>query len=144
MQTSPWARRSVHLAVLAVAVAAAYSNSFDASFQFDDYSIIVENRALERPALFLDPVAAFRSGGADGVSRIFTMLTFSLDRQAWGLDVRGYHLTNLGVHLGAALLVYALVLLLFRTPRLSRSAVAPRPGDLRLDHRATRRRRPLD
>jgi tetratricopeptide (TPR) repeat protein len=44
--------------------------------------------------------------------------SFALNYRLHGSDVVGYHIVNLAIHLINALLVYGLVLLLFRTPRL--------------------------
>ncbi len=122
--TSDSSRRALHVLAIAALVLAAYSNSFDASFQFDDHVAIVENPTLRSAALFTNPLAMYRAGGVDGVCRFVGYLTFGIDRHLWGLDVRGYHATNLLVHVAASLLVYAFVLLLFRTPRLARSELA--------------------
>ena len=47
--------------------------------------------------------------------RFVTYLTFALNYRIGGYSVVGYHIFNLAVHLINALLVYALVLLVFRT-----------------------------
>ncbi len=112
-------------ALLVVVTAAAYSNALSPTFQFDDYGAIVGNGSLRDPALFLNPVATARSGGIVALSRFVAYATFGVDRLVWGLDARGFHLTNVVIHLAAVLLVYALVLELFRTPRLASSSLAP-------------------
>ncbi|MDP2627961.1 MAG: hypothetical protein Q8Q58_13805, partial [Candidatus Rokubacteria bacterium] len=43
-----------------------------------------------------------------------TWLTLGLDHNLWGMDPRGYHLTSLLLHAGAALLFYFLSLRLLR------------------------------
>jgi protein O-mannosyl-transferase len=55
-----------------------------------------------------------------------TWLTLGLDHTLWGMDPRGYHLTSLLLHAGAALALYALAL------RLLRLALAPPPCAARL------------
>ena len=127
MSGSRPSRRNLHataIAVLTALTAAAYASSFGASFQLDDYPVIVEDVALRLPQVFSSPLAMYRTHGVAGLSRFFGYLSFGVDRQLWGLDVRGFHATSLLVHLGASLFVYALALLLFRTPRLSRSELA--------------------
>jgi tetratricopeptide (TPR) repeat protein len=60
--------------------------------------------------------------------RVVGYLTFALSYHFGGLDVIGYHVFNLAVHLATALLVYVLVLLSFRTPHLRESRLAPQAG----------------
>ncbi|MFU8807453.1 MAG: hypothetical protein ACNA8W_26825, partial [Bradymonadaceae bacterium] len=90
--------------ILLVGVAI-YSNSFQGPFVLDDRQSIVENtdiRGLE----------AFHAGS----TRYVGYLTFALNYRFGGLDVTGYHVVNLAIHLASALLVYALLHLTFRTP----------------------------
>jgi hypothetical protein len=53
-------------------------------------------------------------------SRYVGYLSFALNYRVGGLDVTGYHLFNLAVHILNALLVYVLVLRTFQTPFLRR------------------------
>jgi hypothetical protein len=45
-----------------------------------------------------------------------------------GLDVNGYHIVNLGIHITNALLVYCLVLLTFQTPYFSKIPCSSGPS----------------
>ena len=45
-------------------------------------------------------------------------LTFAIDYQIWGLDPRGFKLTNVLIHLTNVILVFGLAMRLFRDPRL--------------------------
>ncbi|MBI5196906.1 MAG: tetratricopeptide repeat protein [Nitrospirae bacterium] len=49
-------------------------------------------------------------------TRFITFFTFMLNYQLHGLDVTGYHVVNLAIHIINALLVYWLVVLTFKTP----------------------------
>jgi protein O-mannosyl-transferase len=53
------------------------------------------------------------------VQRYVGNLTFALNYRFNGLNVTGYHLVNIAIHLSASLLVYRLVSLTFRTPFFS-------------------------
>ena len=106
----------------------AYSNSFRVPFTFDDYSSIVGNYLLRNPGNYLP--------GAPGYEqyplRFAGYLTFALNHRFGGLDVAGYHIVNLVIHLSNALLAYAMVRLAFRTPRMAGSRLAPRAGTVAL------------
>lgn len=59
-----------------------------------------------------------------------TWLSFALDHLIWGLDPRGYHLTNLLLHVANALLVYALILTIAPRVVRDRGAAASQPRAL--------------
>ncbi|OIJ73519.1 MAG: hypothetical protein A2V21_304100 [Deltaproteobacteria bacterium GWC2_55_46] len=94
------------IALLAVAV---YSNTFTATFQFDDYLYVVDYSSAYRPESFWPP----------GGTRYFTYITFALNFFANGMDVRGYHAVNIAIHIANGILVFFFSGLLTRTPRLS-------------------------
>jgi Flp pilus assembly protein TadD len=78
-----------------------YANAFGVPFQFDDGQSIVENPGARGLAAFL---------GAPGPpTRVVGYFTFALNGAIHGLSVAGFHAVNLLVHVGTALLVYALV-----------------------------------
>ena len=90
-----------------------YSNTFSASFHFDDASNIVDNPRIKNTANLLD-----FSG-----SRYIGFLTFVLNYRFGGLSLFGFHLVNLMIHITNGVLVYFLIRLLFQAPRL-----APQPA----------------
>jgi len=107
-------------AVLVLGVVA-YANALGGAFVFDDVIHIRDNplvRDLSRVAS-LDGLRAYPH-------RWLAYLTFALNYRTGGLAPAGYHAFNVAVHLANAALVYALVLLAFRTPRLVTSTLAPR------------------
>jgi len=81
-----------------------YSNTFSSPFHFDDTPNIVENPQIKDLSNFL---------GFSG-SRAVGFLSFALNYHFNGLDVFGYHLVNLLIHIANGFLVYSLVLLLFK------------------------------
>jgi protein O-mannosyl-transferase len=90
----------------------AYANSFHVPFQFDDQASILDNSAIRDVAnFFTNP-----SGNAYNPRRYVGYLTFALNYRWGGLDITGYHVVNLAIHLANALLVYALARLTLRTP----------------------------
>ncbi len=124
--------RLVPAALLVAITLAAYSNALSPTFQLDDYESIVQNDSLRDPATFLDPLVTYRRQGVEALSRFVAYATFGVDRLLWGLDARGFHLTNVLIHAMAVLLVYALVLELFRTPRLGSCSLAPASREIAL------------
>ena len=97
-------------AVVALLALLAYARSFTASFQFDDYAVLVaeENGRLSSWTDFLS------------FARARTVPFASLAANYWvgGRNPLGYHVVNMMVHLLATFLVYELALALCRTPRL--------------------------
>lgn len=84
----------------------AYSNSFDGVFVFDDEPAIARNPGLNR----LWPLSEAMSAPKDTTlaGRPVGSLSFALDYALSGGTLRGFHATNLAIHLGAALLVYGI------------------------------------
>ncbi|MGB9081026.1 MAG: tetratricopeptide repeat protein [Desulfuromonadaceae bacterium] len=95
----------------------AYCNSFHAPFVFDDMNSIVENPLIKELTFYMHPSAAKKFPLYPAFkSRFVSYLSFALNYRLHGLDVAGYHIFNLAVHIGNALLLYFLVRLTFRTP----------------------------
>ena len=91
---------------------AAYSNSFNASFQFDDYRQIVWNEAVRNP----DNIPRFftDAGLASALQQLrsyrpLTLSSFAVNYALGGYDVRGYHVFNYLLHSMNALLVFVVV-----------------------------------
>lgn len=96
----------VHYAIILLTGMFAYSNTFHVPFLFDDNRAIVDNYLIKNLGNLWPP-----SG-----TRWLGVLTFALNYAVGGLNVAGYHVVNLAIHLSASLLVYRLVQLTFRTP----------------------------
>lgn len=95
----PWAAGLIVLFGLA-----AYINSLSGPFVFDDLPSIVSNptlRALWPPGSVLHPPAASTVSG-----RPLLNLSFALNHEIGGEDVRGYHALNLLVHLLGGLTLF--------------------------------------
>jgi tetratricopeptide (TPR) repeat protein len=107
--------RVAALLVVAAATALVYSNSFDATFHFDDYRSIVQDPSLRDLGAFWPPAG----------SRWLGRLSFALNHRLGGLDPFGYHLANVLVHLANGLLVTWLAAITLRTPALRRAEMDP-------------------
>jgi hypothetical protein len=116
-------KNAIAVAAVLLLGALAYSNSLRGEFVFDDLGQIVGNRAIEGLGAFLGP-----SGGQVLPNRYVAYLTFALNYLVGGYDPFGWHLVNVAIHLANAVLVWAFVLLAFRSPRLRSSAIAPASG----------------
>lgn len=122
-------RPILHRLAIALLGLAAYADSFGASFHLDDQAAILDNGLLRNGALFWNPWALHRAlpgpAFAAYLARFVGNLSFGLDLAVHGPTPFGFHLVNLAVHVAAALLLRELAILLFRSPFLSRSDIAP-------------------
>lgn len=85
----------------AVVTLIVYSNSFTASFQFDDLPIILENTIIHD----LSNLPRILTG-----QRGLTMATFALNYAVGGVDTTGYHAVNVAIHIINTALIYILLL----------------------------------
>ena len=96
-----------YVAAIVLAGLLAYANSFSGPFLFDDFGSIVRNTSIRDltnlPALFTTADATAVSG------RWLANLSYALNYAAGGLNVAGYHVVNLALHLTCAVLFFAVV-----------------------------------
>lgn len=85
-----------------------YSNTFTNSFHLDDATIIVENNTIRE----LDNFDALWHKAP---TRVFSCWTFALNYHFGGLDVVGYHLVNIVIHILSGIALWWLIQLLFKT-----------------------------
>ncbi len=107
-------RQALYLILLVLVGLAAYSNTFNVPFQFDDLEQIQNNPVITS----LDNFFANSKGYEFNSRRFIGYLTFAIDYHFWGYRVAGYHIFNLIIHLLNAMLVYYLVMLSFQTPAM--------------------------
>ncbi len=100
--------------LIAVMILLAYSNTFTASFHFDDNPQIVENPFIKR--VTIDNIMKLLNDPRPIVS-----LTLMLNYQLSGLNVVGWHIFNIVVHIANSMMVYFLMLHALRSPRLIKS-----------------------
>jgi tetratricopeptide (TPR) repeat protein len=118
-------RRAFHFFLIAVLGLLVYSNTFNASFHFDDGIFIIKNPLIRDIGYFLDLEKAERTAEelmiAKDIRRYFRTryvgnLSFWANYRLHGFDVRSYHAANLALHIVNAVLVYLLVALTLRMP----------------------------
>ena len=108
---------TIHLFIIVLLGFLAYSNTFHGPFQWDEMDYIVSNPIVKDMGFFADSSRAVGLPAYDALkSRYIGYLTFALNYKLHGVNVSGYHIVNLVIHLINAVLVYFLVLLTFRTP----------------------------
>jgi len=93
---------------------AAFLNSLDGEFLMDDFAEILDNPLMESPW----PPWRVMFIGHELPSRPLPYLTFAIDHAIWGKQPFGYHLTNLVIHVVAALSLFFLTRTTLSSPRL--------------------------
>lgn len=93
-------------ALIVLAALVAYHNTFRVPFLFDDIESIVENTRIRS---LLTAWSTPPDDGSTVSGRPLVQLTLALNFAVHGLDVTGYHATNLALHAAAALLLFGLV-----------------------------------
>ena len=89
-----------------------YSNSLSVKFIWDDAYLIEHNSYIKSlsgmPHIFQEDIGA-DSGIRYNAYRPLQMITYMLDYAFWKLNVFGYHLTNIMLHILAAVVLYWLL-----------------------------------
>ncbi len=101
--------------LIAITALIIYSNTLSSPFHFDDVLSIEKNDVIRSLSNFLD-LSGTRYAGD---------LSFALNYHMGQLNVFGYHLVNVLIHIINGILVWWLVKLIFKTPVMARSAVSP-------------------
>ncbi len=96
---------------------AAFANTFQVPFQFDDLPNIVNSPSVHVKEFSLPWLGELIKENSDSI-RVFAYFTFALNYYFGGLQVFGYHLINLLFHLGSGLLLYWFLLLTLNLPSL--------------------------
>ncbi len=101
----------VAFGIIAGMILIAYSNTFTASFHFDDNPSIVENASIKR--MTSDNIIMLLSG-----VRPVVYLSLMFNYQLSGLNVVGWHVFNIAVHVANSFFVYLLMFWTLNLPRL--------------------------
>ncbi|MCM2357194.1 MAG: hypothetical protein NDI77_03530, partial [Geobacteraceae bacterium] len=126
MRKDIFSRPASHILMIALLGAIVYSNTFHVPFIFDDHTSIINNKVIRSLEGFLT------GAGYDFNPRRFVgYLTIALNYRLGGLDVAGYHVFNLAVHIACALLVYALTRLTLGTPFFGSAECGVRSAELK-------------
>ena len=105
----------IHIALIIILGFAIYGNSLNGRFIRDDHELIENNAYLKSwsniPKIFVENIGT----GAGIKSRSYRpiqMLTYMIDHSLYRLNVIGYHLTNILLHILVALSIYWFVAVL--------------------------------
>ena len=118
-RTDWWVMASA--AAIILAAVAAYHDSFQGPFVFDDVEAITENPTIRH---LWPPAAAFSPplGGATVSGRPFLNFSFALNYAISGEAVWSYHALNLAIHICAGLVLFGIV----RRLLVANQGVSPR------------------
>jgi len=108
---------AVHLLLICIAGIAVYANTLNAPFVLDDITSITNNAITRNFQIVLN-------------SRLVNYLSLALNYRLHGLDVTGYHVVNLCIHLANGMLVYTFLNLIHKAPRLAASGLSNRDTGL--------------
>jgi protein O-mannosyl-transferase len=95
--------------VIAVATAAAAWNGLHGPLVFDDLFSIRDNASIRRLSHLGDVLRAPAAHGETVGGRPLLNLSLALNYAVGGLDVRGYHVVNIAIHVLSALVLFGLV-----------------------------------
>jgi tetratricopeptide (TPR) repeat protein len=109
--------------VLGAIVFGVHSNNLESGFNYDDQYIIVDNPHYR--GLGLEQLAWMFTTFHMGHYQPLSWVTLGFDYLLWGENPRGYHLTNILLHVANALLVFLLALALHGARPLCDGPVRP-------------------
>ncbi|MBI4004072.1 MAG: tetratricopeptide repeat protein [Candidatus Omnitrophica bacterium] len=118
--------RPVSILLILLVGLAAYHNSFSAPFLFDDLGNIVDNPHLRHLGSL--PDVLFGASGIGVAGRPVANLSFALNYALNHLDVYGYHVVNLAIHLVAACVLFGIVRRTLQSARLTARYGRDAPG----------------
>lgn len=108
---SLWHDPFIHIILILFTGFAVYFNSINVPFMFDDYDFLVKNPVIKSFDCFPDTRKALDFSITPDIRnnlvlRPATYFTFAVNHAIHGLDLFGYHLVNMLLHLGCGILVY--------------------------------------
>lgn len=112
----------IHILLIILVGVLCYSNTFHVPMILDDEGSI----QLHTP---VHGLANYFAEGWPGYTflpnRAFGYLTFAINFELGGLNLPGYHLVNIAIHICTGLLVYSFIRLTFRTPYMQHARIQP-------------------
>ncbi len=112
---------------ISICIVIIYSNTFNASWHFDDIGNIVENPKLHISDIYPDSLNKTLRASIDGgyynsqnFYRPVAMFSFALNWYFGGKKVFGYHLVNIMIHIAAAFFLFLTIYHLLETPNIIR------------------------
>lgn len=100
----------------------AYASSLNGKFVLDDELLIKDNvfiRNLPGIEKFFTTNIMAGAGMVSAFYRPLQMITYALDYAVWNLNVTGYHITNMILHIFVALCIYWMIDILYNDNKLS-------------------------
>jgi len=102
---------------------AIYSNSLNGQFIWDDNVLVKNNDYIKDwssvDKLFAGNISTYFNGAGLNFYRPLQIVTYVMDYSLWKLDIKGYHLSNILLHICVALLIYFFINTLFSDAFLS-------------------------
>src|SRR3989338_1519887 len=116
-------KKQIHAAIALIVIIGAivYSNTFDNSFVFDDHAFIVHKSSLH-DLKSSEGWMKFYHGQPP--QRLIGFLSLALNYHLHKLDVFGYHLVNLCIHLMNAVLIWKLLTFILSLPKFEKTNLA--------------------
>ena len=100
------------ITLIIILTALSYINTLHNSFVYDDNTYVVENRQIR--SISNIPKAFISSYPPDakeqGLYRPLVTISYIFDYAVWGLNPKGFHLTNLILHILTSIIIYLLAL----------------------------------
>jgi len=112
MNLSPCRRNVFAIFAILIIVLSVYSNTFDASWHFDDEPNILKNNPLHLTELNLKNIKNTFFASWDGSGKLYrpvACLSFALNYYFGGTEVFGYHLINLTFHCLSAVFLFLFI-----------------------------------
>lgn len=113
------------ISLIATVAFSAYANTFYVPFQFDDRPNISENHDIQIKTFAFNRLEQLARNTYKETIRIFAYFTFTLNYYFGGLDVFGYHLVNLLIHIASGIIFYWLLFLTLNLPPLPSTLTPP-------------------
>lgn len=112
-------KRSIAIAAITFVILSIYMNSLDVPFIFDDYTYIKNNPAVcDVRKIFspseLNAMNVYADVANNVRTRPLSYLSFGINYALHGFNVQGYHVVNIALHTGNAILLYLLLAALSR------------------------------
>jgi hypothetical protein len=115
----PW-HHLIALGLIAGVALLVYSNTFHAPFHFDDQPNILLNPNVQVKSWSWETFVRLVRNTYKESIRIFSFLTLALNYSLGGVNVFGYHVVNLLIHIASGMLLYSFLILTFQLPSLSK------------------------
>lgn len=114
-------KSGIHILLILVLGLGVYCNSVNVPFYFDDHTCIENNPAIKNFSYFGDysrlaQLPIIQDIKNNFILRPVAYFSFALDYRLHGLDVFGFHVVNISIHIINAILLYLLLALTLRTP----------------------------